>query len=286
MSVSAEKKENSALDTPISRYLTNAPPAWAGNHRPAFAEPHVGLPDYESLKLLDFRQDYSRRSSSSRSLRGWRVGDVGPGSNWNHRQHRLCPARYHHAPDYRAFLWRAPCRNGFSSRSMTSTRVINETNIIPAPGIGLRAGRGPTDESVLGGPEPEHDHRRQFAVFTVLDSARSGCGGCAVSRSQGSRMRAKCGRRQIWPRRRDVAHAGRCRLYGCGWFLDTVIGRPVVEHRGTWQGFPQFIARYMEDGLTVVVLCNLSEGPDPTSHRAWSSRRQPLHAEGPCRLRS
>jgi hypothetical protein len=34
----------------------------------------------------------------------------------------------------------------------------------------------------------------------------------------------------------------------------------VIQHGGAWQGFTTFIARYVDDGLTVVVLTNLDSG--------------------------
>ncbi|RZA32747.1 MAG: class A beta-lactamase-related serine hydrolase, partial [Lysobacteraceae bacterium] len=44
--------------------------------------------------------------------------------------------------------------------------------------------------------------------------------------------------------------------YGVGWFVDTVKGRRHIYHGGAWQGFRSQLCRYVEDGLTVVVLAN------------------------------
>lgn len=45
--------------------------------------------------------------------------------------------------------------------------------------------------------------------------------------------------------------------YGFGWSLHTLpSGHRVIEHGGAWQGFATHIARYPDDGLTVVALGN------------------------------
>jgi hypothetical protein len=41
----------------------------------------------------------------------------------------------------------------------------------------------------------------------------------------------------------------------------------LIEHEGAWQGFETQISRYVDDGLTVVVLTNLAEAkPDLIAH--------------------
>ena len=47
--------------------------------------------------------------------------------------------------------------------------------------------------------------------------------------------------------------------YGFGWSLEGHLGRRRVSHGGAWVGFQTFIARYVDDALTVIVLSNLAE---------------------------
>lgn len=47
--------------------------------------------------------------------------------------------------------------------------------------------------------------------------------------------------------------------YGYGWFLESHLGRRRVSHGGAWVGFQTFVARYVDDRLTVIVLSNLAE---------------------------
>ncbi|MDH3521437.1 MAG: beta-lactamase family protein [Myxococcales bacterium] len=47
--------------------------------------------------------------------------------------------------------------------------------------------------------------------------------------------------------------------YGFGWRLEDHLGRRRVAHGGSWVGFRTFIARYLDDHLSVIVLSNLAE---------------------------
>ena len=47
--------------------------------------------------------------------------------------------------------------------------------------------------------------------------------------------------------------------YGFGWGLGEVRGHRIIEHGGSWQGFKAFIARFPDDGLSVILFANLSQ---------------------------
>ncbi|MFZ0819653.1 MAG: DUF3471 domain-containing protein, partial [Candidatus Acidiferrales bacterium] len=48
--------------------------------------------------------------------------------------------------------------------------------------------------------------------------------------------------------------------YGFGWRIDAMNGHKLIEHGGAWQGFTCYISRFVDDGVTVVVLTNLGSG--------------------------
>lgn len=50
---------------------------------------------------------------------------------------------------------------------------------------------------------------------------------------------------------------GRTEGYGLGWGLSTYRNRRVVHHAGGVQGFSSFFGRFVDDGLTIIVLSNL-----------------------------
>jgi CubicO group peptidase (beta-lactamase class C family) len=49
--------------------------------------------------------------------------------------------------------------------------------------------------------------------------------------------------------------------YGFGWSVELSARGRVVEHDGEWQGFSSHIVRYVDEGLSVMVLANLCDAP-------------------------
>lgn len=60
---------------------------------------------------------------------------------------------------------------------------------------------------------------------------------------------------QVWTPVR--LNNGKTHPYGLGWYVETLRGRRVIRHTGQTAGFAASLARYPEDRLVVVVLCNL-----------------------------
>ena len=53
-------------------------------------------------------------------------------------------------------------------------------------------------------------------------------------------------------------NSGKTYPYGFGWSVDSINGRRVEAHGGSWQGFQTFIGRFPDDELSVIVLANLA----------------------------
>ncbi|MBK8315541.1 MAG: hypothetical protein IPL01_16595 [Acidobacteria bacterium] len=53
-------------------------------------------------------------------------------------------------------------------------------------------------------------------------------------------------------------------------------GRRLIEHGGSWQGFKSFIARYVDDKMTVIVFANLAQDK-PRTGSLTASRRSWIH---------
>jgi D-alanyl-D-alanine carboxypeptidase len=52
---------------------------------------------------------------------------------------------------------------------------------------------------------------------------------------------------------------GKDSTYGLGWTIDVVNGRKRIGHGGSLNGFRSHFARYVDDGITIIVLTNLAE---------------------------
>jgi CubicO group peptidase (beta-lactamase class C family) len=61
-----------------------------------------------------------------------------------------------------------------------------------------------------------------------------------------------------WPANSDRSE-GTPVAYGFGWFLDPYRGHQRMWHYGDTMGFHTYIARFVRDRLTIIVLCNRTD---------------------------
>lgn len=257
------------LDDPISRYLTNAPPAWQGITVRHLLNHTSGIPEYEGQSLLNLRQDYTEEElvkfATSLKL------DFTPGSDWNYSNtgYILLGVIVHRVTGkyYGDFLQ----ERIFQPLAMTATRVINETNIIPHRAAGYELIGGEVKNQAWVSPSLNSTADGSL-YFTVLDVAKWDAA-LYTDMPLSARIRE-----QMWtptkfgngatfsPKRGGPT-------YGYGWALDAVAGHRVVQHSGSWQGFKTHIARFLDDGLTVIILCNLAQA-DPTALAHGVARRR------------
>jgi hypothetical protein len=76
---------------------------------------------------------------------------------------------------------------------------------------------------------------------------------------------------------------GKTENYGFGWSLDEVRGHRIIQHGGAWQGFKAYIARYVNDKLTVVLFDNqIQSDPGKIAHgiaAIYNADLEPLAAK-------
>jgi hypothetical protein len=82
-----------------------------------------------------------------------------------------------------------------------------------------------------------------------------------------------------------VALAGQTTYpYGFGWNISHQRGHALIEHGGAWQGFRTAIARYVDQGLTVIVLTNLGQAqPEVIAHEIAGILEPSLRRPDPAR---
>jgi CubicO group peptidase (beta-lactamase class C family) len=64
-------------------------------------------------------------------------------------------------------------------------------------------------------------------------------------------------RRQMWTP--VTLNDGRSHPYGFGWHVASLAGRKAVYHGGGLPGFASHYARFVDDGLTIIVLTNIDD---------------------------
>jgi CubicO group peptidase (beta-lactamase class C family) len=138
----------------------------------------------------------------------------------------------------------------FEPGGMETARVITEAGIVPRRAAGYE--RGPAGElSNQAWVAPSFNTQADGALyFSLRDLA-------AWERVLGRRGLLDEESYTAWwtP---VVLEGGEPYPYGFGWNISDQRGRRVIEHGGAWQGFKTYFARYVEDGLTVAVLANIS----------------------------
>lgn len=147
----------------------------------------------------------------------------------------------------------------FKPLGMDSARVISEADIVPNRAAGYRLVDGALKNQDWVAPSLNTTADGAL-YFSVLDMAKWDA---ALYTEQ---LVKRASLEQVFtPTRlkdgsihRDEDGSG----YGFGWVIGEQAGHRRIEHGGSWQGFEAHIARYVDDGVTVIVLANLADS-DP-----------------------
>jgi hypothetical protein len=134
---------------------------------------------------------------------------------------------------------------------MTSTRIISESDIVLNRAAGYRIAQNEIKNQ--NWVSPSLNTTADGALyFSVLDVAKWDAA------LYGEQLLKKASLEQMWMPVR--LNNNKTYDYGFGWGFARVNGHLIIEHGGAWQGFTSFIARYVDDRLTVIVLDNLAGG--------------------------
>jgi CubicO group peptidase (beta-lactamase class C family) len=247
------------LDDSLPKYFPDAPASWRDITIRQLLSHTSGLTDYASDSVtgpggaINLRADYTE-DQLVKIIERLPI-EFAPGERWEY-----CNSNY--------LLLGAVIRRVtgnfygdmlqervFKPLGMTSTRIISEADIVPnrAAGYQLVSGKLKNQDWV----SPSFNTTADGALyFNVLDLAKWDAA------LYGERLLRKSSFDQMWTVARLRNGQPNAHNYGFAWFIDSINGHRVIQHSGTWQGFRTYIARYVDDRVTVVVLTNLGES-DP-----------------------
>src|SRR5579864_3077833 len=246
-----------ALDDSITKYFPNAPATWKPILVKNLLSHTSGLAEYESdvrtgpngpfYLRLDYTEDELLSKTEALPM------DFQPGEKWAYRNtnYMLLGIMIHKVTGmfYADYL----AEKIFKPLGMTSTRLINDADIIPNRSSGYEL----HDEKLQnqGWVSPTFNSTADGTLyFNVLDLAKWD------GALYGTSLLKQSSLDRIWtvyPLNDGKPNPAR---YGFGWQIDARNGHKVIHHGGAWQGFTCDIARYVDDNLTVVVLTNLDAG--------------------------
>ena len=245
------------LDDPIKKYFPDAPEAWNDIKVHNLLSHTSGLSEYETgarTKVggpfyirMDFTEDELYKRITEMPM------DFKPGEDWSYRNtnyvllgiliHRLT-GRF-----YGDFLQ----ERIFTPLGMSRTRIISEADIIPRRSSGYRLVKG--------------ELKNQEWVSPTLNSTADGALYFTVEDLQkwdaalySEKLLKKASLDRMWTVEKLNNGKPNKANYGFAWEINSVNGHRVIEHGGAWQGFTTYIARYVDDRLTVVALTNLDSG--------------------------
>jgi CubicO group peptidase (beta-lactamase class C family) len=239
------------LDDKISKYFSEAPPAWKDITVRTLLNHTSGISDYgadddtAAKKLIDLRVDYTEdelvRRFATLPL------DFPPGTKWNYSNsgYVILGVLIHKVSGqfYGDFLEQCI----FKPLHMDSTHIISEANIVPNRSAGYRLVHGELKNQEW--VAPMLNTTADGALYSnVLDMSKWNAELAAQT------LLKKTSYQEMWTPVR--LPDGKTYGYGFGWAVGTK-GRPRLEHSGSWQGFTMDFLSYTADKLSVVVFTNL-----------------------------
>jgi CubicO group peptidase (beta-lactamase class C family) len=242
------------LDDPITKYFRGAPDSWNNIKVRNLLSHTSGLAEYESDERtgpggpfylrLDFTEEELLKKAEALPF------DFQPGQRWSYRNTNYLLLGFLIRKVTGEFYGDYLQERIFKPLGMTSTRIISEADIIPNRAAGYQLVKGelknqdwvsPTFNSTADGA----------LYFNVLDLAKWDAA------LYTEKLVKKSSLDQMWTVAKLNNGQPNKSNYGFAWAIDQMNGHKVIEHGGAWQGYTTYIARYVDDKLTVVVLTNL-----------------------------
>jgi CubicO group peptidase (beta-lactamase class C family) len=235
-----------SLEDPLTTYFPDGPGWWKQVTVRELLSHTAGFTEYPDD--FDFRKDYTE-AQVLKIVEGIPAA-YPPGTSWSYSNlgyltlgiliHRVTGQFYGDFLKERIF----------TPLGMSTTRIINEADIVPnrAAGYVLVDGKIKNQTWVSPTVNTTADGSLYFTIFDLAkwDAALNT-----------EKLLKKASLQQMWTivtLKDGKANPGH---YGFGWFIESRNGLHIVEHEGQWQGFETQISRYVDSGLSVVVLTNL-----------------------------
>jgi CubicO group peptidase (beta-lactamase class C family) len=236
----AASGELPGLDEPVSRFLPEAPPGWDGITMRHLLSHTAGVPDggYESL---DLAADYSDAQIACAIASGGRLR-FAPGDSWDYSNAGYVLAGMVIGRATGRFYGDLLRERIFLPLGMP-TAAVTVPNV--HPGYCRAGGNWVPARFVSGTMNRLADGGLTLSVldFALWEAAlASDWGHLASAMFTETRLNngLGCG-------------------YGLGWFLSSTRRGRLAEHDGEWQGYSTAMVRYLDEGISAVVLANAAD---------------------------
>ena len=236
------------LDDPLTKYFSDAPPAWKEVTLRELLSHTAGFTDYP--EKFDFRKDWTE-DELLKVVEGIPLA-YPPGTKWDYSNlgyltlgiliHRVTGEFYGDFLQQRIF----------QPLEMKTTRIISEADIVPNRASGYRLVKGELKNQEWVAPMVNTTADGSL-YFSILDLAKWDAA------LYGEKLLKRSSFDLMWTPAKLKDGRPNKEGYGFAWSIENRHGHRVIGHTGAWQGFRTAISRYVDDRLTVVVLANLAE---------------------------
>lgn len=245
------------LDDPIKKYFPDAPGIWNDIKVHNLLSHTSGLSEYETgartkvggpfYMRLDYSEDELYKRIKEMPM------DFKTGEDWAYRNtnYVLLGILIHKVTGkfYGDFLQ----ERIFRPLGMSRTRIISEEDIIPRRAAGYRLVRGELKNQEW--VSPSLNSTADGALYFTVEDLQKWDAALYTER-----LLKKASLDRMWTVEKLNNGKPNKANYGFAWEINNVNGHRVIEHGGAWQGFTTYMARYVDDRLTVVALTNLDSG--------------------------
>jgi CubicO group peptidase (beta-lactamase class C family) len=234
------------LDDKISKYLADAPESWKDITVRHLLTHTSGTTDYP--RDFDYRRDYTEDEFLKRAAAiplAFR-----PGEKWNYSNLGYATLGFLISKVTGRFYGDFLQERIFKPLGMTTARIISESDIVPNRAAGYRIVKGELKNQEWVSPTVNTTADGSL-YLTALDMAKWD------ATLYTEKLLKRSSIEPMWTPAN--LNDGKMHPYGFGWSLGGVRGQRVIQHGGAWQGFKSYIARYVDDKLTVVAFANLAQ---------------------------
>ena len=246
-----------ALDDSVTVYLTDAPASWRPITIRHLLTHTSGIGDYSyglgagGTEPFDSRRDYSE-AEFTQALYGLPLHfEAGSRSQYSNTGYVLLGFIIRRASG--RFYGDVLKDRVFTPLGMETARIISEEDIVPNRAAGYRLVNGELKNQEWYAPSVNTtaDGSLYLTLMDYLAWERGLRSGAILTPKSWAEVYKPV-----------TLKSGKAYPYGFGWEIDESNGRPLYHHSGGSQGFATYIARYLADDMTIVVLTNLA-GANP-----------------------
>jgi CubicO group peptidase (beta-lactamase class C family) len=235
------------LDDPVSKHLPGAPQAWKGVTVRHLLTHTSGIGDYEQAPGFDLQKDFT--DDQLLKLAFAVKPAAAPGARWAYSNTGYAVLGVLASKVGGKFYGDQLRDRVFTPLGMKTARIIDDAAIVPNRAAGYEFGVGGLrNQSWVS---PTFNRTADGSLYVTIDDMIAWDAGLTAGK-----LLSKDSYAAMWTKVKTAD--GKEHDYGFGWQLGARNGHKRVHHGGAWQGFTTYIDRYPDDGLTVIVLCNLA----------------------------